>query len=323
MKIVVLDGKTLNPGDLSWQAFEKFGTVEVYDRTTFDAGETDLVVQRAKDAEIILTNKTPLTGEMLEQLPRLKYIAVLATGFNVVDIAAAQRLGITVTNIPTYGTDAVSQYAIALLLELCHHIGEHNLSVQNGDWANSADWCYWNYPLTELAGKTIGIIGYGRIGQKTGQIAQALGMEVIAYDIKPHADTIARYVTLDTLFHSADVIVLHCLLTEETRKLINTNTIEKMKKNVFLINNSRGELVDQQALADALKNGKIAGAAVDVVEPELIAKDNPLLGLDNCIITPHISWASHESRARLMDIAVENLEKYLGRQSVNVVNDKV
>lgn len=323
MKIVVLDDKTLNPGDLSWQAFEKFGTVKVYDRTTFDARETDLVVQRAKDAEIILTNKTPLTSEMLHQLPHLKYIGVLATGFNVVDIAAAQRLGITVTNIPTYGTDAVSQYAIALLLELCHHIGEHNRSVQNGDWTNSADWCYWNYPLTELAGKTIGIIGYGRIGQKTGQIAQALGMKVIAYDIKPHADTIARYVTLDTLFHSADVIVLHCLLTEDTRKLINTNTIEKMKKSVFLINNSRGELVDQQALADALKNGKIAGATIDVVEPEPIAKDNPLLGLDNCIITPHVSWASHESRARLMDIAVKNLEKYLGGQSVNVVNDKV
>ena len=322
MKIIVLDGKTLNPGDLSWQAFEKFGTVEVYDRTTFDAKETDLVVQRAKDAEIILTNKTPLTDKMLQQLPRLKYIGVLATGFNVVDIAAAQRLGITVTNIPTYGTDAVSQYAIALLLELCHHIGEHNRSVQNGEWANNADWCYWNYPLTELAGKTIGIIGYGRIGQKTGQIAQALWMKVIAYDIKPHADTIARYVTLDTLFHSADVIVLHCLLTEETRKLINTNTIEKMKKNVFLINNSRGELVDQQALADALKNGKVAGAAVDVVEPEPIAKDDPLLGLDNCIITPHISWASHESRARLVDIAVENLEKYLAGQAVNVVNEE-
>jgi len=323
MKIVVLDGKTLNPGDLSWQAFEKFGTVEVYDRTTFDTKETDLVVQRAKDAEIIFTNKTPLTGDMLQQLPRLKYIGVLATGFNVVDIVAAQELGVTVTNIPTYGTDAVSQYAIALLLELCHHIGEHNRSVQNGEWANSADWCYWNYPLTELAGKTIGIIGYGRIGQKTGQIAQALGMEVIAYDIKPSADTIARYVTLDTLFHSADVLVLYCLLTEETRKLINTDTIEKMKKSVFLINNSRGELVDQQALADALKNGKVAGAAVDVVEPEPIANDNPLLGLDNCIITPHISWASHESRVRLMDIAVENLGKYLAGQAVNVVNDKV
>lgn len=320
MKIVVLDGKTLNPGDLSWQAFEKFGTVEVYDRTTFDASETDLVVQRAKDAEIILTNKTPLTGKMLQQLPRLKYIGVLATGFNVVDIAAAQRLGITVTNIPTYGTNAVSQYAIALLLELCHHIGEHNRSVRNGDWANNADWCYWNYPLTELAGKTIGIIGYGRIGQKTGQIAQALGMETIAYDIKPHVDTIARYVTLDTLFHSADVIVLHCLLTKETKKLINTDTIEKMKKSVFLINNSRGELIDQQALADALKNGQVAGAAVDVVETEPITKDNPLLGLDNCIITPHISWASHESRARLMDIAIENLEEYLENEPVNVVN---
>lgn len=320
MKIVVLDGKTLNPSDLSWQGFEKFGTVKVYDRTTFDPEDVTAVVEKAKDAEIILTNKTPLTKKMLVQLPHLKYIGVLATSFNVVDVVASQQLGITVTNIPTYGTNAVSQYAIALLLELCHHIGEHNRSVQNGDWANKADWCYWNYPLTELAGKTMGIVGYGRIGKQTGKIAQAMGMEVIAYDIAPSADTIARYVTLNTLFHSADVIVLHCLLTEETRKLINTDTIEKMKNNVFLINNSRGELVDQQALADALKNGKVAGAAVDVVEKEPIAQDNPLLELDNCIITPHISWASHELRVRLMNIAVENLEKYLENDPVNVVS---
>jgi glycerate dehydrogenase len=323
MKIVVLDGYTLNPGDITWEGLERIGEVTVYDRTAYNLSGIELIVERAKDAEIIFTNKTPISREVLDRLPNLKYIGVLATGYNVVDVAAAKEKGIIVTNIPTYGTDSVGQMAIALLLELCHHVGAHSDSVRRGEWQNNADWCYWNYPLIELSGKTMGIIGYGRIGQSTGRIAQALGMKVLAFDsyqIKELESETMEYVDLDTLLQNSDVIALHCPLFESTQGILNKNTVAKMKDGVMIINNSRGPLVVEEDLAEALNSGKIAGAALDVVSSEPIKADNPLLKAKNCIITPHISWAPIESRQRLMDIAVDNLEKFLARNAVNVVN---
>lgn len=323
MKIVVLDGYTLNPGDLSWDGLKKLGEVTVYDRTSLDKSGEALIVERAKDAEVIFTNKTPLTKDAMDKMPNLKYIGVLATGYNVVDTEAAKQKGIIVTNIPTYGTDAVGQMAIALLLEMCHHVWDHSEAVKRGDWTNNIDWCFWNYPLIELAGKNIGIIGYGRIGQSTGRIAQALGMTVLAYDsYKNEAleNDKMKYVELDELFKKSDVIALHCPLFESTKGIINKDTIAKMKDGVMIINNSRGPLVVEQDLADALNSGKVAGAAVDVVSTEPIMMDNPLLKAKNCIITPHISWAPKESRQRLMDIAVDNLKKYLNGSPVNIVN---
>lgn len=323
MKIVVLDGYTLNPGDIAWQGLEKLGEVTVYDRTAYTISGIDLIVERAKDAEVVFTNKTPLSKEALDKMPNLKFIGVLATGYNVVDVAAAKEKGIVVTNIPTYGTDSVGQMAIALLLEMCHHIGAHSDSVMRGEWANNVDWCYWNYPLIELSGKTMGIIGYGRIGQSTGRIAQALGMKVLAFDSYQNKEvecTTMKYVDLDTLLVSSDVIALHCPLFESTQGIINKNTISKMKDGVMIINNSRGPLVVEEDLAEALNSGKVGGAALDVVSSEPIKADNPLLKAKNCIITPHISWAPIESRQRLMDIAVDNLEKFLAGSPVNVVN---
>jgi glycerate dehydrogenase len=293
MKIVVLDGYTLNPGDLSWESLEKLGTVTVYERTT----EAE-VCQRIGDAEIVFTNKTPITKETLAICQQIKYIGVLATGYNVVDVAAASGRGITVTNIPTYGTYAVSQFAIALLMELCHRIGDHSGAVLAGDWASNPDWCFWNYPLIELSGKTMGIIGFGKIGQRTGHIAQALGMKVLA---------------------AADVIVLHCPLFAETRGIINAKNIAKMKYGVLIINNSRGQLIVEEDLRNALNSGKVGGAAVDVVSTEPIKLTNPLLQAKNIIITPHISWAPRESRQRLMDIAVDNLACFLKGEFRNVV----
>jgi glycerate dehydrogenase len=323
MKIVVLDGYTLNPGDLSWKGIEKFGTLDVYDRTAYDISGKDLIIDRVKDAEIVFTNKTPLSKEIIDKLPKLKFIGVLATGYNIVDINAAKAKGVVVCNIPTYGTDSVGQMAIALLLEMCHHAGAHSESVKKGEWANNSDWCYWNYPLIELSGKTMGIIGYGRIGQVTGRIAQAMGMKVAAFDEYKNnsleSDTM-KYVDLDTLLASSDVIALHCPLFESTKGIINKDNIAKMKDGVMIINNSRGPLVVEQDLADALNSGKVGGAAVDVVSTEPIKNDNPLLKAKNCIITPHISWAPKESRQRLMDIAADNLEKFLSGSPVNVVN---
>ena len=313
MKIVVLDGYTLNPGDLSWEGFERFGDLTVYDRTCYDGSREDLVIERAREAEVVLTNKTILSRKVIESLPQLKYIGVLATGYNVVDIEAARERGIVVTNVPTYGTEAVAQMAIALLLEMCHHVGAHSESVKKGEWASNPDWCYWKYPLIELAGKTMGIIGYGRIGQATGRIAQALGMKVLAYDKYVNKDLESdtmRYVELDELLAQADVIALHCLLTEETEGIINKDTIAKMKDGVMIVNNSRGQLMVEEDLAAALNSGKVAGAALDVVSTEPIRMDNPLLKAKNCIITPHISWAPREARQRLMDIAVENLAQF-------------
>lgn len=320
MKIVVLDGYTENPGDLSWCGFERIGELTVYDRTP--VGQ---VAERVGDAEIVYTNKTPLSKADLDRCPNIKYIGVLATGYDVVDTKAAMDKGIPVTNIPTYGTDAVSQFAIALLLELCHHIGAHSDSVKNGDWTNSKDWCYWNYPLIELAGKTMGIIGMGRIGQGTAKIAQALGMRVVAFDSFKNpaleSDT-CRYADLDELFAESDVITLHCPLLPDTKGIICKENIAKMKDHVMIINNSRGPLIVEEDLCNALNSGKVSGAGLDVVSSEPIKSDNPLLKAKNCIITPHISWASKESRQRLMDIAVDNLKKYLEGTPVNVVNKK-
>ena len=319
MKIVVLDGYTENPGDLSWEGFEALGDLTVYDRTT----DHSQIAVRIGDAEIILTNKTPVSREIMGACPKLKYIGLLATGYNVVDVKAAKEAGITVTNIPTYGTDAVSQYAIALLLELCHHIGEHSDCVKRGDWTKNKDWCFWNHPLIELAGKTMGIIGFGRIGQGTARIAQAMGMKVLAYDTYHNPELVSdtcTYASLDQVFASSDVITLHCPLFPETEGIINKDTISRMKDGVMIINNSRGPLIVEADLRDALNSKKVAGAAVDVVSTEPISMDNPLLDADNCIITPHIAWAPKESRQRLMEIAVKNLEAFLNGAAQNVVN---
>ena len=252
----------------------------------------------------------------------MKFIGVLATGYNIVDVGAAKERGIPVCNIPTYGTDAVGQFAIALLLEICHHIGHHNKAVHEGRWEHNDDWCFWDYPLIELAGKTMGIIGFGRIGQATGRIAKALGMKVIAYDSYPNESgkALAEYVDLETVLKTSDVIALHCPLFPETQGIISRENIAKMKDGVIILNNSRGPLIVEQDLADALNSGKVYAAGLDVVSTEPIKGDNPLLGAKNCIITPHISWAPKESRQRLMDIAVDNFRQFLAGRPVNVVN---
>ncbi len=323
MKIVVLDGYTLNPGDLSWRAIENFGNLVVYDRTSFDKSDDDLILDRIQDADIVFTNKTPLSENVIKKAGKLRYIGVLATGYDVVDVKAASQTGIVVTNIPSYGTATVSQMAIALLLEICHHVGVHDESVHRGDWANSPDWCYWHYPIIELAGKTMGIIGYGRIGQSTGKAAQAFGMNVLAYNPsknKSLENETMKYADLDELLSSSDVIVLHCPSNESTKGMINKNSIAKMKDGVILINNSRGALIVEEDLAEALNSGKIAGAAVDVVSSEPIKEDNVLLKAKNCIITPHISWASKEARQRIMDMAADSLARFLSGNPINVVN---
>lgn len=321
MKIVVLDGYTLNPGDLDWEGLKSFGECKVYDRTSLT--DVEEVIERIGDAEVVFTNKTPLPKEVFERCMAVQYVGVLATGYNVVDIVAAKENNVVVTNIPTYGTAAVGQFAIALLLEICHHIGHHSDAVHNGKWENNADWCFWDYPLIELDGKSIGIIGYGRIGQATGRIAQAMGMKVLAFDAykNPELESeTCKYVELNELLETSDVIALHCPLFPETEKIINKESIAKMKDGVIIINNSRGPLIDEQDLADALNQGKVAAAGLDVVMTEPIKGDNPLLTAKNCLITPHISWASIESRKRLMDIAVENLKKYVAGTPENVVN---
>lgn len=322
MKAVVLDGYTLNPGDISWSDLEKLCDTTVYDRTAYSIRGAEEIVSRAADAEIVFTNKTPLTAEILARLPKLKYIGVLATGYNVVDVAAAAKQGITVTNIPTYGTDSVAQMAIALLLELCHHIGLHNDAVHAGEWSNNVDWCFWKTPLIELSGKTMGILGLGRIGRSTARIAQALGMKVVAFDSYHDANLESetlRYAELDELFAAADVIALHCPLFDSTLGIINKKNIAKMKPGVMIINNSRGPLIAEQDLADALNDGRVGGAALDVVSTEPIREDNPLLKAKNCILTPHMSWAPVESRQRLMDIAIDNLRHFMDGNAVNVV----
>lgn len=323
MKIVVLDGYTLNPGDLSWEGIEKLGDVTVYDRTTSDPAEANLIIERVGDAEAVYTNKTPLTREMMEKMPNLKFIGVMATGYNVVDVDASKELGIVVCNVPIYGTAAVAQTAMALLLEICHHVGEHNSAVKEGDWTACKDYCFWNYPLIELANKTMGIIGLGRIGKATARIAQACDMKVLAHDMYEDKSVVSdtlKYVELEELLAKSDVIVLHCPLTESAKGIINKSNIAKMKDGVIIINNSRGPLIVDQDLADALESGKVYGAAVDVVSVEPIPAGNPLLKAKNCIITPHLSWAPIESRARLMGTAVDNLKAFISGNPINVVN---
>jgi glycerate dehydrogenase len=320
MNIVVLDGFTLNPGDLSWDGFRQLGELTVYDRTGFNP---DKIIDAIGEAEIVLTNKTPLKKAVLEKVNTVKYIGALATGYNVVDVTATKDLGITVTNIPSYATDAVAQFTFALLLEICHHVGDHNSAVKNGEWTSSQDFCFWKYPLMELAGKTMGLIGFGRIGQATAKIAQTFGLKVLVYDsIVNHSleKKNCMYVTFNELLEQSDIISLHCPLLESTRGIINKSSIARMKDGVMIINTSRGPMIVEEDLSDALNNGKVAGAALDVVSDEPILKDNPLLTARNCIITPHIAWASKESRIRLMNTAVENVRAFLKGESVNVVN---
>ena len=320
MKIVILDGYTLNPGDLSWNALEALGELTVYDRTVLT--DEDEIIRRIGTAEVVFTNKTPLSARVFQMSKSLRYVGVLATGYNIVDVAAAKVQGVTITNIPTYGTAAVGQFAIALLLEICHHIGHHDDAVHEGRWQSNQDWCFWDYPLIELDSKTMGIIGFGRIGQSTGKIAKALGMRVLAYDAMENeaGRAVADYVSLETLLKESDVIALHCPLFPETQGMINREAIAKMKDGVIILNNSRGPLVVEQDLADALNSGKVYAAGLDVVSSEPIKADNPLLTAKNCIITPHISWAPRESRQRLMNIAVDNLKSFLNEESKNVVS---
>lgn len=321
MKIVVLDGYTLNPGDLDWGGLENLGDCVVYDRTSLT--DIEEIINRIGDAEVVYTNKTPMPKEVFDRCSNIKFVGVLATGYNVVDVNAAKEREIPVANIPTYGTAAVGQFAIALLLEVCHHIGHHSQAVQEGRWETNNDWCFWDYPLIELDGKKMGIVGYGRIGQATGKIAQALGMKVLAYDAykNPALESeTCQYVELEELLAESDVIALHCPLFPETEGIVNKDSIAKMKDGVIILNNSRGPLIVEQDLTDALNSGKVAAAGLDVVSTEPIKGDNPLLGAKNCIITPHISWAPKESRKRLMDIAVNNLKEFLAGTPINVVN---
>jgi glycerate dehydrogenase len=318
MKIVVLDGYTLNPGDLSWDNLKAIGEVVIYDRTP-----SDKILERSNEAEILFTNKTPLKEETLNALPYLKYVGVLATGYNVVDIEAANRRGIVVTNVPSYSTSSVAQLTLALLLELCLHVQRHSDSVLSGKWASSVDFSFRDFPLIELAGKTIGIIGFGTIGQSVASIAGSFGMDVISFsktktDQSQRADF--KWVTIDELFEKADVVTIHCPLVPETKGLVNIGYLKKMKKSAFLLNTSRGPVVIEEDLAYALNNDMIAGAGVDVLSLEPPSADNPLLKAKNCIITPHIAWATREARVRLMNTAVNNLTHFLSNTPVNVVS---
>ena len=320
MKIVVLDGYAENPGDLSWDEIAALGTLTVYDRTSFtDEAE---IIERIGDAEVVVTNKTPVSRRVIDSCPSMKLIAVIATGYNVVDCGRAKEKGVLVANVPSYGTAAVGQFAVALLLEICCRVGHHDRTVHEGKWENCSDWCYWDYPIIELAGKTMGIIGFGRIGRQTGRIARAMGMDVIAYDGSPTEEgrEIARYVQLDELLGRSDVIALHCPLLPDTKEIINRSSIAKMKDGVIIINNGRGPLVNERDLADALNCGKVYAAGVDVVSSEPIRSDNPLLTAKNCIITPHISWAAKESRQRIMDCTAENIRAYIEGRPINIVN---
>ncbi|MGB0371238.1 MAG: D-2-hydroxyacid dehydrogenase [Opitutales bacterium] len=320
MKIVILDGYTLNPGDLDWNGLKAHGECTVYDRTD---QAPEKVISAIGDAEIVFTNKTLIPREVIEKVPSVKYIGVLATGFNVVDIKTAKEFGIVVTNIPSYSTLSVAQFTMALILEICHNVGDHSNSVKRGDWTKSVDFCYWNSPLIELAGKTMGCIGFGRIGQATAKVAGAFGLNILAYNrsknLSLESET-CKYAGLEEVFEKSDIISLHCPLTPDTECIINKDTIAKMKDGVIIINTSRGPLVNEQDLANALETGKVSYAAVDVVSKEPIPADNPLLKAKNCIITPHIAWAPKESRIRLMQTAIENLGAFIDGKAINVVN---
>jgi glycerate dehydrogenase len=318
MKIVVLDGHTLNPGDNPWDEVARLGELAVYDRTP-----EDRIVERAADAEILLTNKTRLTADALERLPRLGFISVLATGYNVVDVAAARRRGIPVSNVPEYGTDSVAQHTFALLLELCQRVGEHDLAVEAGEWTRSPDFCFWKAPPIELAGLTLGIVGYGRIGQRVGELAHAFGMAVLAAGGTRRPVPAYRpfdWTELPELFERADAVTLHCPLTNQNERFVDRTLLRRMKRSAFLLNTARGPLIDEPALAAALRAAEIAGAAVDVVSAEPIRADNPLLTAPNCIITPHMAWGSLAARRRLMAETVRNVQAFLAGAPVNVVN---
>lgn len=320
MKIVILDGRSLNPGDLDWSAFSDMGETAVYDRTPVDDPEE--ILRRIGDSEVILTNKTPITRATLERCPAVRYVGLLSTGYNVVDVEAARERGIPVCNVPGYSTASVAQLTIGLLLEICHRVGYHNQAVHAGRWSGSVDYCFWDGTLIELAGKTMGIVGFGSIGQAVGRIAGALGMTVIASGPHPWAmgERPAPYVPLEELLGRSDVVSLHCPLFPETRGLISRETIAKMKDGAILLNTSRGPLLVEQDVADALNSGKLYAAGVDVAETEPIPADSPLLTAKNCVITPHIAWAPLEARRRLMDIAAGNLRAFLAGRPVNAVN---
>ena len=320
MKIVVLDGYAENPGDISWSPLETLGELTVYDRTALT--ESPLIAERIGDAEIAVTNKTPITRAVIDACPNLRAIAVLATGYNVVDTAYARTKDIPVMNVPVYGTDNVAQYAIALLLEACSQVGHHDRSVHAGEWTRSVDFCYWQKPLIEVSGKTAGIIGFGRIGQSVARILCAMNVHVLAYSRSERAEgrALADYVPLDTLFQKSDFIFLHCPLTPETDGIINAANIAKMKDGVIIINNGRGQLIVEEDLAAALTRGKVAYAAVDVASTEPIAAENPLLHAPNCIITPHISWATKEARERIMQMTADNVRAFMEGKPTNVVN---
>ncbi|MFW5893764.1 MAG: D-2-hydroxyacid dehydrogenase [Verrucomicrobiota bacterium] len=317
MRIVVLDGYTLNPGDLSWRKLQQFGECTVYDRTP-----EEKIIERSRDAEILLTNKTPLARRTIENLPELKYIGVLATGFNVVDVAAAAELGIPVANVPTYGSSSVAQMTFALLLELTQHVAHHAQTVKQGRWSSSSDFCYWDYPLIELAGLTMGIVGFGRIGRATARVARGFGMKVIAHDpMAAENDDDSDMTSLETLLQESDVVSLHCPLTENNKGMINSERLKMMKSTAFLINTARGPLIDEPALADALNQEQIAGAGLDVLAEEPPRSGSPLFDAKNCLVTPHISWATSAARARLLDIAVDNVGAFLAGSPENVVNN--
>ena len=320
MKIVVLDGYAENPGDISWSPLETLGELTVYDRTALT--ESPLIAERIGDAEIAVTNKTPLTRAVIDACPNLRAIAVLATGYNIVDTAYARTKDIPVMNVPVYGTDNVAQYAIALLLEACSQVGHHDRSVHAGEWTRSIDFCYWQKPLIEVSGKTAGIIGFGRIGQAVARILAAMNVRVLAYSRSERAEgrALADYVPLDTLFQKSDFIFLHCPLTPETDGIINAANIAKMKDGVIIVNNGRGQLIVEEDLAAALTRGKVAYAAVDVASTEPIAAENPLLHAPNCIITPHISWATKEARERIMQMTADNVRAFMDGKPTNVVN---
>ena len=321
MKIVVLDGYVKNPGDLSWERFEALGDFQVYDRTP--SKDRELIRERIQDADAVLTSDTYLGREIFETCPNIKYVGVMSTGYNSVDLAAASERKIPVCNIPSYGTDAVSQFTIALLLEICCRVGHHDKAVKEGRWGQQPDFCFWDYPLIELAGKTMGIIGFGRIGQRTAHIASALGMKVLYQNRrrkKEFENENCSYADFDTLIREADVISLHCPLSPETEGMVNKETIGRMKDGVILLNSSRGGLVKSKDLAEALNSGKVYAAGLDVVENEPILPDDPLLTAKNCFITPHIAWASKESRIRLLEAAADNLEAFVKGKPINVVN---
>ena len=320
MKIVVLDGYTENPGDISWAPLEALGDVTVYDRTSY--AESPLIAERIGAAEIAVTNKTPLTRAVIDACPNLRAIAVLATGYNVVDTVYARTKDIPVMNVPAYGTDNAAQYAVALLLEASSHVGLHDRSVHAGEWTESADFCYWKRPLIEISGKTAGIIGFGRIGMAVARVLRAMNVRVLAYSRSERAEgrALADYVPLDELIGSSDFIFLHCPLTPETEGLINAARISQMKDGVIIVNNGRGQLIAEEDLAAALACGKVGCAAVDVASSEPIRADNPLLHAPNCIITPHISWATKEARERIMQTTADNVKSFMAGKPAHVVN---